>query len=60
MLYSLDPHMKIKSISWSPDSRYISAVGMGKSQLQLLKMDTVLYDKILSIHDALSKDRSLW
>jgi len=61
MLYSIDPHMALADIAWSPDSKFISLFGKNfKSQQQLLAVDAQLYDKILSIHDASIQDKNLW
>ena len=60
MMYSLDAHMRIASIAWSPDGRYISALGSGTSQLQLMRVDNGLYERILSVHDAASRDKNFW
>ena len=61
MLYSIDPHMALSDIAWSPDSKFISLFGNNfKSQQQLLAIDVNLYEKVLSIHDASIQDKNLW
>ena len=53
--------MAISDVSWSPDSRFISIVGNNfKSEMQMWGVDSQLYEKILSIHDAAATNKYLW
>jgi WD40 repeat protein len=61
LLYSINTHMIVSKIFWSPDSRYITAGGHRfNGSLQLLNLDKNLYEKVLSVYDAVRHDVDFW
>lgn len=53
--------MAIADLSWSPDSKYLTVTGASsQSHLQMLGIDSKLYDKVLSVHDAVLQNKDFW
>jgi hypothetical protein len=61
MIYSEQARMAIADLSWSPDSKYLALTGSSCfSHLQMLGIDSRLYEKILSVHDIVAQNKDFW